>query len=135
MFWVFFFVLGFVLFLLRIKYITLNMKLEACNPERIFSLKKIPIPFSIISSWKVHTNFLHCTCTASLPLIKEVMPRLFTKILSSSSFPVNSSATTNKSARNFLAVSSMYCKKHSQKSHRKGKGRHKRGQISKLGRD
>lgn len=84
---------------------------------------------SIISLWKETTH------AASLPLIKEVMPSLFTKILSSSSFPVNSSATTYKSARNFLAVSSMYCKKHSQKSHKKGKGRYKKGQVSKLGKD
>lgn len=63
------------------------------------------------------------THIASLPLIKELRPNLVTKILSNSSLPVNSSATTYKSARSFLAVSSMYCKKHSQGSHRKGKGR------------
>lgn len=43
------------------------------------------------------------------------MPSLVTKILSRSSLPVNSSATTYKLGCNFLAASNMYCKKHSHK--------------------
>lgn len=38
------------------------------------------------------------------------MPSLVTKILSSSSLPVNSSATTYKLGCNFRAASNMYCK-------------------------
>lgn len=51
------------------------------------------------------------------------MPSLVTKILSRSSLPVNSSATTYKLGCNFLAASNMYCKKHSYKCKRKRKAR------------
>lgn len=61
--------------------------------------------------------------SASLPLIKELMPSLVTKILSKSSLPVNSSATIYKLGCNFLAASNMYCKKHSHKCNRKRKAR------------
>lgn len=67
------------------------------------------------------------TLSISLPLIKELMPSLVTKILSRSSLPVNSSATTYKLGCNFLAASNMYCKKHSYKCNGKRKARWCRG--------
>lgn len=46
----------------------------------------------------------------SLPLIRDVMPKRLTKILSVASEPVNNSAVTYNSGFNFLAASTKYWK-------------------------
>lgn len=48
-----------------------------------------------------------CYTHSTLPRMSDVIPSLVTKILSSSSLPVNSSATTYRSGRTVLATSSM----------------------------